>query len=345
MVVDKVNITFHAVSACGFYRYGEADPEFGLLPDLLDQLKIWSAGKSLGDTQISNVAGGDVLPVYLYGIDTHVSGAVLISMWNELPVTGDNNVTSVAANDLVGKAVQHMNPVKKGTIPGFPTYFLFLPGVDAFATLKVEGLITAQAAFQGYCEQFWATKSSYAVKLPPDPEDPDLIVTFGYRDDPKDDPNPKLYPRFRTKLFSKPAVTDEIVKRWDDIREVQRSSTITFKTAPQRKAWQQGIRLMEMSKPASQPKKAKLHSSLTMRLSKVEVQKLILDWGRQAQNTDWDDYGFRFKNESKVNWLSQAHAKGGLKLDGIRDADGTVSASKLLEKIMKHKTYLHKLMK
>jgi hypothetical protein len=343
-VVDKVGITFHAVSACGYYRYAEALPEFGLLPDFLDQLKQWSIGKSLGNTQITNAAGGNVLPVYLYGIDTHAGGAVLVTMWNEIPAASGNNVASVAANDKVGNVVQHMNSVKKGTIPGFPTYFLFLPGADAFAALKVEGLVTAQPAFQGYCEQFLSTQSSFAVQMPVDPTDPDKVVTFGYRADAKNQPNPKLYPRFRTKIFTKPALTAEIVNRWDDVREVQRTAKIKFKTADQRSAWQKGLGAMKMGAPKTKPRTATLHSSLTVRLTRAEVKTLIADWGQQAQNTDWDDYGFRFKGESKVNWLSQATAKGDLSLDGIRGQDGTVEAAKLLDRIMKHEAYLKKLM-
>lgn len=343
-MADKVSITFHSVTACGYYKYAEPVPEFGTQSGLLAELKKWSVGKSLGNTQITNPAGGNILPVYLYGIEPHATGAYLVTMWNEIPATSDNKVASVAANDTVGSVVQYMNDVKKGTIPGFPTFFLFLPGVDAFATLRIDGLVTAQPAFQGYCEQFLTTQASFVVKMPPDPKDPNADITFGYRADAKDDPNPKLYPRFRTKIFTKAAITDEIIKRWDDIRQVQRKAKITFKTAEQKDAWQKILGATKMNAPAAQPRTARIESSLSVRLTQAEVKTLIADWGKQAQNTDWDDYGFRFKGEHNFNYLSQSTARGEVNLDGIRSADGTINAKDLLDKIMKHQAFLLKLM-
>ncbi|MFX1722841.1 hypothetical protein [Stenotrophomonas sp. AS1] len=337
---DKVSVVFHEVFNCGYYKHGATAPSFGGLAELLLDLETWSAGKSLANTQISSSAAGHSLPIYLLSMESF-NGAVLLTMWNEVPATADNQVTSVAANDLVGSVTQHMNGIVQGTIPGFPTYFLFLPNVGAFATLRVEGLITAQPPFQKYCEQFLATQSSYCVQLPPNPSSPAAVVTYGYRPTPRDQVEAKVRPRFRTRLFSKPAITAEIIRRWDDVYKIERRADITFKTPDERALWQKALGVMKKGwAPSSTPNKAHVTTSLTTSLTRAEVVSLINDWSQQAQTTDWDDYGFKFKGETSTHWLSKSGARGEVVLNGIRAADGTVATSALLRAIMGHQSYL-----
>lgn len=337
---DKVSIVFHEVARCGYYRHGSATATFGSLADLLMDLELWSAGKSLANTQISASSSGQSLPIYLLSLESY-AGAVLVTMWNEIPATADNQVTSVSATALVGAVTQHMNGIAIGTIPGFPTYFLFLPNTNAFATLRVEGLITAQPPFQKYCEQFLATQSSNAVQLPASPGSPNSVVTYGYRAGVRDTIDSKVRPRFRTRLFTKPAITAEIIRRWDEVCEIQRSAALTFRTPDERATWQKALGAMKRNwTPSATPNKAHVKVTISAKLSRAEVISLITDWSQQAQSTDWDDYGFRFKGESNVNWLSKSNARGELALNGIRAPDGTVDTSALLRAIMRHSSYL-----
>ncbi|HEL4164359.1 hypothetical protein U4I41_10140 [Stenotrophomonas maltophilia] len=236
----------------------------------------------------------------------------------------------------------HLNDVKVCTIPGFPTFFWQLPGNELLATLRIDSPVTAQGPFQAYCEQFLTTQSTQAVQLPPDPADPDAITVFGYRKVKTDEPSSQFHPRFRTALYSKPGINDIVVKRYDDIRKVHRRTTIEFKTVEQRSVWQKGLGLMGMGAPKQAPRTAKVNSSLSMRLTKKEVQELVDNWGQRAQDLDWDDYGFQFKGESRVNWLSGATARGEVRLDGIRSQDGSINTKMLLEKLMRRRTALLK---
>lgn len=151
-VTDKVLITIYDVKQCGYYKHGGKQPEFGSLSNLIAQLRTWSAGKLLGDTKLIQPDGGDDLPVYLFEIDEK-DGCALVTTWNEIPATNDNKVASVAANDKVGKATMHLNDVKAGTIPGFPTFFWLLPNRDLLATLRIlvsyPGCLDAVASLDG----------------------------------------------------------------------------------------------------------------------------------------------------------------------------------------------------
>lgn len=344
---DVVGVVFHEVSECGYFKHGAKTPQFGSLAHLLADLKKWSAGKNLANTQLTASGLGNSLPVYLVSIEEDAGGAHLVTMWNEVPATVDNQVASVAASDVVGSVTQHVNGIKQGTIPGFPTYFLFLPNVDAFATLRIDSLITAQAPFQKYCEAFLSMQSSFAVQLPPvspvPPASP-ATVAYGYRANPRDPIETKIRPKFRTKLFTKPAITTQIIGRWQDICEVHRNAHLTFKTVDERDLWQKAVDFIAMNKTPVMPNKAHLRTTMSASLTQAEVTALVQDWGQQAQTTDWDDYGFRFTNESTINWLSKAHARGEVVLNGIRAADMTVSTSDLLKAIMGHQSYLRGLL-
>lgn len=344
-MLEKANVTFYRVQRCGCYKHGSGTPEFGSMADLLRQLSKWSDGKELSQTRLTQPSGdGDSLPVYLFGIEEK-AGNALVSMWNEVPATKDGKVASVPANAKVGKAQQVLNKVQKGTIPGFPTFFWFVPEVGVLATLRFDQLVTGQKPLQEYCEQFLATSSSYAVQLPPDKENElESITVYGYRRSDKEPPSTNVHPLFRTVLFIKPGQHELIIKRTHDIRKVHRRASLSLKNQEQRSYWQKGLALVGVGRPNAQPSSAKMRASISAQPSSEEVKTIIKDWKAHG-SSQWDDYGFQFKGEQKVHWLSSASARGEFTINVERDNVGQIDRVKLLDAVMHIKPELLTLLK
>lgn len=345
-MIEKMIVTFYRVAKCGYYAYGAEDSVFGSMADLQAQVAKWSKGKILADTKLMEPSGdGEDLPIYLFGMNEH-GGSSLITIWNEVPSTADGKMRSVSGADPVGAATLELNSVKAGTIPGFSTYFWLVPDEDVIATLRFENSITAQRPFQAYCEQFLSTSSTYAVQLPPAENDEDNeLVVYGYRKSPKDKANPKLQPRFRTVLYTKPGEHDVIMQRVADITKVHRRVNLELKAKDDRDTWQKVLSFMHLAKPPGDPRMARVRSSMSMSVSEQQLEKIIEDW-RKSGGSQWDDYGFQFKGSSTVHWLSSASARGEFQVDVERDKTNTqIDGKKLLEEVMKRKTELLKLLK
>jgi len=70
----------------------------------------------------------------------------------------------------------------------------------------------------------------------------------------------------------------------------------------------------------------------------------VKDWESKGE-VQWDDYGFKFKSDQQIYWLSGARASGEFTIDVTRDAaSGKIDATKLLGQVMKIKAELLKLM-
>ena len=342
---EKMLVTFHRINRCGYYTHGAKDPTFGSTDDLLDQLQEWSQGKLLGDTKLAEASnGGELPPVYLFGINKQ-NDCSLITTWNEVPAAKGGKIQSVAANAQVGNAQMVLNDVKKGTIPGYPTYFWAIPSKGVIATLRFGQLATGQTGFQEYCEHFLATQSKYAVQLPrEDEDDEDTITVYGYREKSGQTPSTNVHPRFRTSLFFKPGMHAEIIKRADDIRNVHRRVDLELKVKEERASWQKALTWMNLGVPNAPPKVAKLRSSLSMTLTQKEVRAIIKEWD-DSGGSEHDDFGFRFTNDSTIHWLAGSRAAGDFMIEVMRDGvTGQIDGQHLLTEVMNMKSTLLKLL-
>lgn len=332
---ERMTVTFYSVSQCGFYRFGQESPEFGNMSGLISDLHRWSQGKVLADTKITEASGdGAQLPIYLSDIHLH-KGDALLEMWNEVPAAKDGKINSAPAQARVGEVTVVANKVARGTIPGYPTYFWFVPEHQVMATLRFDQLITGQKAMQEYCEQFLSAQSSHAVLMPASEDENLAVEVYGYRRDERHAASSQLSPRFRTRIFTKPGPIDLIVKRVADIRRVYRRAELELRDNSERAYWQRALRILGMSTPAQQPKKARMQATMSAQLTRAELDSLIEDW-KSKHDSKWDDYGFKFQSEPHVHWLGGARASGGFEIDVTRASDsGQIDSEKLLESLMK----------
>lgn len=323
---EKGKISFYRVSQCGFFKRGDEQSAFGSLSEMLQELQRWTAGKSLAATKtFEPVDGQDLHPAYLLDI-RELNGTWLLSTWNQTPST-EAGVASVMADSNVGTPEIVMNDIEDGSIPGFATYFWFVPNRNIFASVRFQHLWTGQKSLQKYLESFLEQFSSHTVYS----ENPDAdIAIIGYRE-VEDGELLNVFPRFRTALVTKPGQRDLIRQNIERIRKVIRKTTLQLNRHDELDQWQKFLRWTNIHVPQQRPDKVKVQYELNTKLIEADINTIIDDWD-QGHEREWDDYGFVFKGQPQdTHWLSHSLARDEFELDIVRDNPEVINAQSLLQ--------------
>jgi len=213
-VIHDCNITFYKIEQCGFYKYRAKTPVFGSQSKLLMDLANWSNGAELAHTKTFTPKEGNALPIYLADIKEH-KGTWLVTLWNETH-EADEKVPSLMANASVGANNVILNDVKPGSIPGFATYFWFIPDLNVLATVRFARTYTGPNAMQMYMRSFLRYFSSYTVRDDNEVNDDGSLKIIGYRDGKNGDVL-RLFPRFKASLYAKAGEYDVILNNAERI--------------------------------------------------------------------------------------------------------------------------------
>ncbi|WP_374263667.1 hypothetical protein [Zoogloea sp.] len=324
-MVEHAKITFYKISECGYYRRGTPSPDFGAVPELLRELLAWSQGRPLVETKVFEPADGqDLHPAYL--LDIRGDGdSWLVTTWNQTP-SNEAGVASVKGESNVGAAQVVMNSIEEGSIPGFATYFWFIPSRGCFASIRFQHLWTGQKSLQCYMESYMSSFSSHVVT---EEGNGDELEILGYAPNPGEEPV-HVSPRFRTSLVYKPGETDVIRNGVESIRKIVRKTALTLTREADLAKWQQFLRWTKLRDQPAALQKVRVQYEISTGISLADLDAIIHDWNEQ-HDREWDDYGFCLKGESqKIRWLSHSLARSEFDLDVTRDNDEVVSPASLL---------------
>ncbi|WP_069861427.1 hypothetical protein [Pseudomonas citronellolis] len=326
MAIEKAKITFYRIDQAGFYQRGQDEPAFGNTAEMLAELHRWSQGKQLAETKTYEPAqDSDLLPVYLMGIEP-AADSHLVTMWNQTPSV-EGNFAAAMGNSQVGNTEVVLKEIPEGGIPGFATYFWFLPELGVFASIKFQHLITGQKPMQEYMESYLGLYSSHVVLT--DPEDGVDIELVGYRQRPGA-PVQDLSPRFRTSLLKKPGDHELLIEQADQIRKVHRKTTLHLDREPDLDFWQRALQVAHLRQAEVLPDDVRIKYELKVQLDGEQVGEIIDSW-LAGHDREWDDYGFQMRGEQSPRWLSHSIARDEFDLDVTRDNLEVVNARSLLE--------------
>lgn len=327
MAIEKAKITFYRIDQAGFYQRGRDIPAFGGADEMLADLWMWSQRKQLAETKTYEPAeDSDLLPVYLMGIEISRDNSWLVTMWNQTPSV-EGNFAAAMGNSQVGNTEVVMKEIPEGGIPGFATYFWFLPERGVFASIKFQHLITGQKPMQEYMESYLALYSPHVVLT--DPDDDVDIELAGYRQQPGA-PVQDLSPRFRTSLLKKPGDHELLIEQADQIRKVHRKTTLHLDREPDLALWQRALQVARLRQAEVPPDDVRIKYELKVQLGGEEVSEIIDSW-IEDHDREWDDYGFQLRGEQTPRWLSHSIARDEFDLDVTRDNLEVVNARSLLE--------------
>ncbi|MDO4708543.1 MAG: hypothetical protein Q4B94_01775 [Pseudomonadota bacterium] len=331
-MTEKVSFAFYRVQQCGFYKRGNAAPEFGNFVNTLAELAKWSKGLDVSKTKLLQASDNSkVLGVYLAGVEQS-GDMVLITLWNEVPANSDNKLASIPANQPVGKAKMVMNAVAHGTIPGYPTYFLAIPSLGVLATLRFDSPLLGQSDLREYIEQFLATASSHS-----DSGESSSLEVRGYRKDSNGPVRTDVYPRFRTMSYTHATNIQFLLNNSSRVTHVHRKIKLGHKGYGSTSAWQSVLEFLKLSKGVDEQANATVKFTMQTAIDRDGMLALINEW-KQSNESAQSDYGFTLQGDSTIYWLSGVRVKGELHLDVERDINsGQINTKSLLSLLTKYR--------
>ncbi|QIM66352.1 hypothetical protein A4G16_02665 [Mannheimia granulomatis] len=306
----QAQITFYDIQRCGLYaRKGNGtQPLFLGVQDMLEQLKNWADGKDLVDTDIFQNKNKQSLCTYLADLKSTPDSAIMV-LWNQVPHT-DSGVLSLPNRAKFGQ-IQHAdaNSIKADSIPGYPTYFWFIPRSKVFATICFNTNVNGRLAMEAYIKQFMCQFSSYVVKELN--EQTKILEIKGYSADPTDTHEKVFHypPSFYSCIYPKPQELELLKRQAPQIKKVTKKATCSYLNPTSLSMFQKVTGLftgLPQQLSSNQDFNVKAEVSVNG-LTKAEVQGLFDEWEQEVDSWQSLDYGFKIGD--KQHWFSHAAVK------------------------------------
>lgn len=322
--MTKATLTFYIISEFGYFKRNDPTPLISDIPSILDQIKTW--GDTLEQIQYTRQNGIDKRGCYLVEARRLAStNNFLLVLWNESH-NHSGNVPSIFLNSLKGEPMLAENAVEEGSVPGFPTYFLFMPDSKKIATIRFEGDSTCMPNLSLYMQGFMRIFAKHAVKVKTD----EGISIAGYKLDPDDQKEAakKLRPRVRVKLAPKPSDAAAVWAEREKIRAVIRQEVLSTTTITERTRLSKILDWFRNdatgSSMATQAIKTIVEIDYTP--TEQELGQLIA----QFQKEDLEDFdlGFKISGESRTRWLGKGSLQAQFDLD-VERKKGIVTMASL----------------
>lgn len=310
---------FYRIKQCGYYPFPATPiPLIGDADYLFEELAEWGKGRNLQDTRLPVVEGE--LPTYLMSVAKRAGCWVLV-LWNEVP-SGEAGVASVMGNSKVGRPVIQDNAIAAGSIPGFPTYFLCIPGSNLFATLKYGDRVNGLRGCKHYLAAFQEVGTACAVIQINDEGD---VAVLGYRDVSGDVLN--LHSRFQLQLIRSGTQRSTILASVSRIRKIVRVKEMDPNEAEDRKMYQKALDWIGVTEPPA-PAAVRFKQEIEARPTREEVAEII-DSVIDEVEARVNDVGFVLSGQASPIWLSGSIPAETLELD-VQEEEGAFGAKKMV---------------
>jgi len=319
MLIDA-RVALYDVKRCGYYAGRRTSPDFAGLADTLASLRAWVSGTTplvIRDTQTFEPDDGETeqMPVFCYSItESAPAGEYLLVTWNQTELANDA-FGAISADGAVGAATIQRNNVGANMIPGFPSYFWFLPQQNLVVTVVLSGRSNGHRGMNQYMRGYLERRAGWVAN---GESGTDVV---GYREG-TDDPDSELAPSFSSYLIKNAGPIDEIRQNRTSIRRVVRRDTFypngehpeVRTTLLQRLLW------WEAEQPPVAPER--MEFALQYTPTSEQLERLIAQWeATEGSSVQWDDVGFDLRG-GKTLWLSKSRARGQLQLE-LQEKNGT----------------------
>lgn len=340
--METAKITFYSVDRCGLYAFDCDEPIFGDLNSILNQLLLWAKrdGKSFAETCTYAIEESeDVARTYCYDIiKNNDNGDFLLVTWNETP-SYEGKVAAVRASSKVGEAQVEFTKLPEDSIPGYATYFWFVPSKSVFATITLQHKFNGKRGLDKYIKEFISKFSDYVVLG--DSNDSDFPI-LGYSENHDDLPR-HLYSRFKTSILRKPGNISYIVQQRTNVTKLVRHNKLSLHIAANLELWQLLLNNLGLKQKKTIDHDINLSYSFQLSPSETELHDIIQSW-EQDHESKWDDVGFVMRGAENPIWLSNSLARDDFDLDVKRVNDEAVDPQSLLAEITKKRDLMLRLL-
>jgi len=335
---ETVKIQFYQISKSGYYKYGKDVPEFGSITEILNDLSNWAkiSNKALSDTCTYELEdeSEDSYRTFCFDIvKNNTTGDFVLVTWNET-ASNEGRVVTVDGTQTVGNANVEFTDLPEGAIPGYATYFWFIPSHNVFASIRFHHtLLIGKKSLDKYIKEFTAKFSSFTVTE----EENDDIEIIGYSNNDGDDVH-QLFPDFKSYLFRKPGEITYIRDNIDSIKKIIRKEELNPQVNLDRELWQKILQSLRLSpRDNTLTDEVKIKYEIPFTPTENDIDSIIEEWV-ENHDSKWDDIGFKFESDAQIRWLSNSVAKDEFNVNVTRNNDEIVDAESLLNSLTELRT-------
>lgn len=303
----KATLFVYDIPRCGLYLRNKNDPKHLPAVTLLKELKIWAidSNKPLIETSTYS-QGGRFEEAYCLGISAH-NGQYLLALWNKVPHS-KKGVGMVNGSQAASSAKISHAEMKDGDIPGYPTFYWFLPTSNKVIAVRLENANLGIGQLREYIKGYLSNFCSYRVKTNVDGEELDAFSDFPRPASGEDNrvANLKLFPSFSVSANPVLGKQEEILNRYDDITKLIKDVHIYNNLHDDNAGILEKISAVFNNLPAAKKKTARFQMPVSM--SRQDTQELI-DLFNNNEHSEEHDVGFVFKGSPHIEWLSGSQQK------------------------------------
>jgi hypothetical protein len=334
---EQAKITFYSIDKCGYYKHGEKEREFCTLLESLNELKIWNSNKEIGETCTYDInERQNIYRTYCFDL-FEIGNNFLLTTWNETPAE-DGEMASINISSTVGNVKVNLTAVPAGNIPGYPTYFWFIPEHEILATIQFHNQLNGQQNLVMYLNGFLSKCTTYACIKEFNSGNKTEVKIVGYAKDETDTPR-HLNSRFETSLYKKKVSHIEFIKQnHSDIRKIIRKDVINMKINQDNEIFNNFFGRLNLSKPKITEEKMKIKYEINYSPSEAELNQMIDSWfSKHDTQEKWDDIGFVLNRRDTIFWLSHELPRDEFILDIKRDKNRIIDSKSLLNELINQK--------
>lgn len=312
---ERASIRFYDVKQCGLYRPRARHSTLGSFNEVLHNIYNWATepGRLILNTcsyEVNDEFDQEFLETYLVSAQMHnETGDYLFCFWNRTHATGDSVYALDAGAQLTNVSEQtfHQGHLPESSIPGFATYFWFIPSKSVMATITFGNPRSGMNAFSYWLENFFRTESRFATF-----NGQDKFIGYSAPDGSIYD---DLEPRFIKSLYRNPSKKQLILSNCQHIRGIVRRINLERGQVADK-----GL-LDSLKNRAGMSTNTEIHEhdislkyEFTYTPTEREVQEMFSQYETSVVRTNWEDVGFLFPDNNgfgaqKVEWLSKSFAK------------------------------------
>lgn len=329
MATEEARIDFFEITKCGYYERGSSAPSFGSLSEVLGNFRNWAfaPGMEIGQTCTYALSdASDILRTFCLDHSVSSNEELLLATWNETE-TLNGSFASLNPAARPGNPDLDVKRIPSGNIPGYPSYFWFLPRQSLLATIRISGRLTGKRGLHKLL-------SEYLAKLSPNVACSEDGEISGYVRSHGDQPR-MLYPSIDWHPRRKPAEIEFIRGNFREIRRIVRKNDLELSSADDAELMEKllrnlGIRLNLLPREGTR-EVLRFKAEIDFSPTEEELDQVIAEWERGLDSgSKWDNIGFEIKGSPSTHWLSHSLVNTSVSIDIARDSNGLASAESVM---------------
>lgn len=318
---ERASIRFYDVKHCGLFKARARQSTLGSFSEILHNIYNWAGepGRLVLNTcsyEVDEDFEQEFLETYLVSAQKYsATGDYLFCFWNRTHASGDSVYALDAGTQLtnVSEKTFHQGNLPESSIPGYATYFWFIPSKSAMATITFGNPRSGMNAFSYWLESFFRTESRFAAF-----DESDQFI--GYRAADGSIHN-DLEPRFGKQLYRNPSKRQLILSNCQHIRGVVRRINLERGQVADKgliDSLKSRVGISTETEVHDHDVSLKYEFSYTP--TESEVQEMFSAYEASPSKSNWEDVGFVFPDNNsfgaaKKEWLSKSFAKIKLTVD------------------------------